>query len=246
MDIRNLSKAQMAAVRWKRPIWIAPLALGVIAIAAAFCFAKDQASHYNELIMATGGWLITLAGILFAGNQAGRISLADAFSKLYEQEASNDQYYAKRLIYAFGRKVLTSPNRYTATRQLVSSYSTIKQKRLHEARRRLKHFWLLAEAYLESGLMKASEVLAVAGSPEILLSLEPLEVLAAEESEYPMKQGTWTSLRLLKKWYCITNAKHELRDMPINIPLDADLYDASLAIGKRNRLTSITALSSRR
>jgi hypothetical protein len=238
MDIRNLSKAQMAAVRQKRPIWVVPLVLGVIAIAAAFCFAKEQASHYNELTMATGGWLITLAGILYAGNQAGRISLADAFSKLYEQEASNDQYYAKKLIYDFGRKVLASPNRYSATRELVSSYSTRKRVELHEARRRLKHFWLLAEAYLESGLMKASEVFAVAGSPEILLSLEPLEVLAAEESEYPMKQGSWTSLRLLKEWYCITNAKHQLRHATISIPLDPELYDSSLVRGKRNRLTN--------
>jgi hypothetical protein len=228
MQVRRLSSVLMAALRPRFPIWTVPLALGTVAVLSAFCFAYEKDTHFNELFIALGGWLLTLAGILFAGNQAARIALADAFSKLHEEESSTDQYYAKKTIFAFGEKVLSKPNRYLSTRRVAASYTKAKLKELHEARRRLKHFWLLAEAYFESGLMTASEVFAVAGSPEILLCLEPLEVLAAEESEYPMKQGTWTSLKLMKEWYAIQKMTNELKNATTKIPIDAELYDQSV------------------
>jgi hypothetical protein len=92
-------------------------------------------------------------------------------------------------------------------------------------RRKLKHFWLLAEAYYESHLMSASEIFSVAGSPEILIYLEPLEVLAAEQVEFPMKCGPWTSIKLLMEWYKLNNISEE---MDRTLPLDQDLYQESI------------------
>jgi hypothetical protein len=233
MQKRHLSPIFAAALRPRWPLWAVPLTIGLIAVVVSFCFATEKETHYNELFMAVGGWLLTLAGVLFAGNQAARISLADAFSKLHEQESSKDQYYAKKTVFAFGRRVLSTSNRYRATREITDLYPPKKLRELHEARRRLKHYWLLAEAYFESHLMTASEVFAVAGSPEILLSLEPLEVLAAEESEFPMKLGTWTSLKLLKEWYRIQDMKKEQKSASLNLPMDPVLYDTSLSKRKR-------------
>ena len=118
-----------------------------------------------------------------------------------------------------------SLSRYLAARILMKSYSKKKQNEIHEARRKLKHFWLLAEAYYESHLMSASEIFSVAGSPEILIYLEPLEVLAAEQVEFPMKCGPWTSIKLLMEWYKLNNISEE---MDRTLPLDQDLYQESI------------------
>ena len=226
MEVYKLNPILLSALCPRRKIWVVLLVLGITTVAASFVFATEKDTHYHELIMSVGGWLLTLAGILYAGNQAARIALTDAFSKLHDEEASTEQYNAKKLVFAFGRKVLSEPNRYLAAYILVESYSEKEKLELHEARRRIKHYWLLAEAYFESGLMTSSEVFAIAGSPaEILLSLEPLEVLAAEGSGSPMRQGTWTSLKLLKEWYKIQKMTEEAKNATTNIPLDASLYD---------------------
>jgi hypothetical protein len=165
---------------------------------------------------------------LFAGNQAARISLTEAFSKLYQDEASTEQYEAKKLVAAFGKSVSSEQNRYSAARKLMNSYTQEDQIKLHQARRRLTSYYLLAETYLESSLMTRSEVFAVAGSPEILLFLEPLEVLAAESVANPMKKGPWPTLRLLREWYLLNKSPNEAAKIGKYLPLDENLYRASL------------------
>ena len=182
MTNTRIAKVLLTALRPRRPIWLIPFFLGPMAIAVAFFFDPTIQNNLPNLFMALGGWLLTLAGILFAGNQATRISLTEAFSKLYLDEASTEQYEAKKLVSAFGRSVTAEKNRYSAARKLMNSYTIGDQIKLHQARRRLTSYWLLAEAYLESKLMTRSEVFAIAGSPEILRYLEPLEVLAAENN----------------------------------------------------------------
>lgn len=222
MRRRFIRKVMMTAVSPRRRLWIIPLTAGLIALATSFAFGSECRSDYPNLLMSLGGWLLTLAGILFAGNQAARIALADTFSKLYEQESSREQYYAKKQIYSFGKKVLGKKNRYLAARKLMKTLPKKKQDEIHEARRRLRHFWLLAESYYESGLMSLAEVFSIAGSPEILLSLEPLEVLAAEQAEFPMKARPWTIINLLIAWYRLHGAK-KITILKL-FPLDEELY----------------------
>ena len=228
MEEKNIPKKLRTAVRPRRKVWIILLLVGVIALVIPFLFDFQTSCKYPNLFTSLGGSLLILAGILFAGNQAARIALTDAFSKLYEEESSTEQYHAKKKVFTFGRAVLAKENRYLAARVLMKSYPKEKQNEIHEARRKLKHFWLLAEAYYESSLMSSSEVFAVAGSPEILLSLEPLEVLAAEQIKFPMKGGPWTSIKLLKKWNKINGNKKEKKKLVELLPLDKELYNESI------------------
>ncbi len=222
----RIPRLLMRAVTRRRPLWYLPLIIGIVSIAISFSFGEDSTSKYQNLFMSVGGWLLTLTGILFAGNHAARIALADTFSKLYERESSTEQYYAKKLVCEFARKIIDKDNRYLAARELLGRYSKKKQAQIHEARRKLRHFWLLAEAYFESGLMTSIEVFAVAGSPEILLYLEPLEVIAAESVEYPIKSCAWTSINLLNKWYRLT--KQKKKRLKKTLPLDKELYKKSI------------------
>ncbi len=239
MQRKRIPKVLMASVSPRKRIWIIPLAAGLIALAMSFAFGKESTTNYPNLFMSLGGWLLTLAGILFARNQAARIALADVFAKLYEQESSTEQYYAKKEVYDFGRAVLEKENRYFAARVLMQTFPKKKQDEIHEARRRLRHFWLLAEAYYESNLMSSSEVFSVAGSPEILLSLEPLEVLAAEQAAFPMKSGPWTSINLLSEWYRLNGENN--KGIPKLLPLDEELYRISVEKNPHDKSLKLTA-----
>jgi hypothetical protein len=167
---------QLTALLPRKRFWILFIVLAAIPAFLSFIFLSITPTiNLSVLLMSLGGWLFTFSGILFAGNQALRIALAESFGKLHAIESSPIQYHAKRLIYKFGRAIQNKGNRYIVTRNLINSLSKDKQIKIHEARRRLKHFWLLAEAYYKSRLMTASEIFAIAGSPEILLDIEPLE-----------------------------------------------------------------------
>ena len=228
MAIIPIAKVLLTALRPRRPIWALPLSGGLIAMVLSFVFDPTLQNNLPNLLMSLGGWLLTLSGILFAGNQAARIALSEAFSRLYQDEASTEQYSAKKLVSAFGKTVTAEKNRYASARILMNSYATEKQTELHEARRRLTSYWVLAEAYYESHLMTPSEVFAIAGSPEILLYLEPLEVLAAESMGIPMKTGPWPTMHLLKKWYLLNKNRKEATKIGTHLPLYEELYKSSI------------------
>ena len=229
MNNSSISRVLLTALRPRRPIWILFLIAAVTPIGISFIFDPKAQNNLPNLLMTLGGWLLTFAGILFAGNQASRIALADAFSRLYEEESSTDQYNAKKLVAGFGRSILKTPNRYRAARDLIKTLSIRDQRLLHEARRSLTSFWLLAEAYYESHLMTLSEVFSIAGSPEILLFLEPLEVLAAETMGIPMTTGPWPTLRLLREWYRLQKKTIDASKITLVFPIDRQLYEDSIS-----------------
>ncbi len=229
MNRNAIPRILMTAVRPRNRLWIAFFIVGLVVLIMSILSivtAGNQRENIPNLLVSVGGTILTVSGILFAGNQASRIALSETFSKLYDQESSAEQYHAKKRVYSFGRQVLGHNNRYISARKLMNSLSKNEQNEIHEARRRIRHFWLLAESFYESGLMTPSEVFSVAGSPEIMLSLEPLEVLAAEQAEFPMKKGPWTSLGLLSEWYKL----HGDRKTKISktLPIDEELYLKSL------------------
>jgi hypothetical protein len=105
MMLKRMRKNTLRAIKKQKKWWILPLSIGLglllVSVILQIAKCKDIADHMLNL----GGWLLTLAGILFAGYQAAQIALTDAFAKLYEEESSIDQYYAKKLVCPIGRKV---------------------------------------------------------------------------------------------------------------------------------------------
>ncbi len=159
-------------------------------------------SKYNPSwpFHATGRLALALSGIRFAGNQAARVALTNAFSRLYEGEASNEQYEAKKVVYSFGRLIKNADNRYSKARKHFAKLALSKRIELHRARRRLKHFWFLATAYYESHIMSASEIFSICGSPDILHNLEALEILASEEYDKHASASAFPPFELLHEW----------------------------------------------
>ena len=54
-----------------------------------------------------------------------------------------------------------------------------------------------------------------------MLSIEPPEVLAAEQAEFPMKTGPWTSLGLPIEWYKLHGETDQ--EIPKTLPIDEQL-----------------------
>lgn len=103
-------------------------------------YNQDEAAQLAGFLMSFPGWLLTVAGLLFAGRSALRGLVFNAVSDLQREEGSSEQANAKRLVWKAAPAESNPGNPYNYVREYLAVLPSEDAKQLDEARRRLTHF----------------------------------------------------------------------------------------------------------
>lgn len=218
--------------------WI-PFASAMVTIAIAVWIAHEnhvpqwiQAYQSNPrefvgLLVAFAGWLLALSGLLFAGRDAKRGLAVDALLKLHEDEGSQDQAVAKRLVWKTAPPDASSVNPYAHVREYIENLSPDEQGELDEARRRLTHFWYRAARLVGLGILDTNKVFKSVGPPDILTILEPLEAIQAESIDPTWQPRSWPPMTLLIDWYKKQGYRSKASQLKAEVPARPAAYKAS-------------------
>ena len=107
-------------------------------------YNHDEAAELAGFLMGFPGWLLAVAGLLFAGRNALRGLVFNAVSDLQREEGSSEQATGKSLVWKAAPPEGYSGNPYSYLRDYVSELQPDDAGKLDRARRQLTHFWYRA------------------------------------------------------------------------------------------------------
>lgn len=218
--------------------WL-PLTLAVVLVAIAFLIAvtdsvpalikayQSDPRAFAELLVTLAGWLLALAGLLLAGQDAKRGMAFNALLKLHDDEGALEQGEAKQLIWKVTPPKDYSGNIYRYVREYLQGLPENEREKLDWARRRLSNFWYGAARLVDLGSLNPNQVFESVGPPDILTILEPLEAITAESIDPEWKPRPWPPMRLLITWYGRQGRGKEARRLRAEVPAQPDMYEAS-------------------
>jgi len=184
---------------------------------------QSQPHNLIWILVSLAGWLLTLAGLLFAGENAKRGLTFNAVSKLHDDEGAFEQAEAKQLVWQAAPPKNTD-NDYSYIRQYISELPSDRRESLDRARRQLTSFWYKAARLVELGVLTPNDIFRSVGPPDIVAILEPLEAIHAEDINPNWKPRPWPPMSLLITWYKQERRGKEGRQLRPKVPARLKLY----------------------
>jgi len=172
------------------------------------------------------GWLLTVAGLLAAGENAKRGLTFNAVVKLHEDEAAPEQAEAKQLV-SQAVPPSSTDNIYSHVRHYIRALPSDQRERLDKARRRLTSFWYKNARLVELGILTPNDIFRSVGPPDLVEILEPLEAIQAEGINSNWQPRPWPPMTLLRAWYKQQRRGKEGRQFRLEVPARPKLYEES-------------------